>query len=289
MRMLGTILIGVALGYGALLGLVYMTQERMVYYPEIGGRELAADPAAVGLSFEEVSLATSDGEVLHGWFVPAGAPKGAVLFCHGNAGNISHRLDSLLMFHRMGYSVLIFDYRGYGRSTGKPTEPGTYLDAEAAWRHLTRTRGMAPRSIVVFGESLGGAVGAWLAARHPPGALVLASTFTSVPDMGAAVYPFLPVRLLARLSYDARDSVSRVDAPVFVAHSPEDEIVPFAQGEALYAAARGPKQFLRLKGGHNDGFIFMREPWIKALEQFLAAHLASAPGAGRGEAAPGRP
>jgi hypothetical protein len=275
MRMLGTVLLGVALGYGALVGLLYVTQERMVFYPEIGGRELAVNPGSLGLPFEEVELATSDGERLHGWFVPARAPRGVVLFCHGNAGNISHRLDSLLMFYRMGYSVLLFDYRGYGRSSGKPSEQGTYLDAEAAWRHLTETRGHAAGGIVVFGESLGGAVGAWLAVRHPPGALVLASTFTSVPDMGAAVYPYLPVRLLARLSYDARGSVARVEAPVFVAHSPDDEIVPFAQGQALFDAAREPKQFLRLAGGHNEGFIFVREAWVRALAQFLDAHLAA--------------
>ncbi|HSD60725.1 MAG TPA: alpha/beta hydrolase [Burkholderiales bacterium] len=277
LRMVGTVLLGVALAYGALVGLIYVSQDRLVYFPEIGGRELAVNPGSVGLPFEDVSLATSDGETLHGWFVPAKAPRGAVLFCHGNAGNISHRLDSLLMFYRMGYSVLIYDYRGYGRSTGRPTEQGTYLDAEAAWVYLTETRGFAPQRIAVFGESLGGAVAAWLAARHPPGALVLASTFTSVPDMGAAVYPFLPVRLLARIRYDARDSVGRVPAPVFVAHSPEDEIVPFAQGQALFAAAGEPKQFLELAGGHNDGFIFVREAWVRALAQFLDSHLGAAP------------
>lgn len=267
--MLGTLLIGLALGYGALAGLLYLTQERMVFYPEIGGRALDADPGNLGLPFEDVNLDTSDGERLHGWYVPAPDPRGAVIFCHGNAGNIAHRLDYLLMFRRMGYSVLIFDYRGYGRSTGRPTEQGTYLDAEAAWRHLTEARGFAPRRIVVTGESLGGAVAARLAADRAPGALVLASTFTSVPDMGAAVYPWLPVRLLARLRYDARDSVARVQAPVFVAHSPDDEIVPFAQGRALYEAARGPKQFLELAGGHNEGFIFMREAWVRALSRFL--------------------
>ncbi|HEX9226784.1 MAG TPA: alpha/beta hydrolase [Arthrobacter sp.] len=277
--MLGTLLIGLALGYGALAGLLYVTQERMVFYPEIGGRSLDANPGTLGLPFEEVSLETSDGERLHGWYVPAPDARGVVLFCHGNAGNISHRIDYLLMFHRMGYSVLIFDYRGYGLSSGRPTEQGTYLDAEAAWRHLTETRAVPPGRIVVAGESLGGAVAAWLAARRTPGALVLASTFTSVPDMGAAVYPWLPVRLLARLSYDARDSVARVQAPVFVAHSPDDEIVPFAQGRALYDAARGPKQFLELAGGHNDGFIFMREAWSAALARFLGASLAGVPAA----------
>jgi hypothetical protein len=279
MRMLGTLLIGLALGYGALAGLLYFHQERMVYFPEIGGRRPAVNPGSVGLAYEEVGLDTADGERLHGWHVPAPGARGTVLFCHGNAGNISHRLDYLLMFHRMGYSVLIFDYRGYGLSTGKPTEPGTYLDAEAAWRHLTEARGVAPGRIVVAGESLGGAVAAWLAARRTPGALVLASTFTSVPDMGAAVYPFLPARLLARLSYDARDSVARTQAPVFVAHSPDDEIVPFAQGRALYDAARGPKQFLELAGGHNDGFLFTRRAWADALSGFLDASLAGAPAA----------
>ncbi|MEK7768865.1 MAG: alpha/beta hydrolase, partial [Pseudomonadota bacterium] len=225
---------------------------------------------------ESVEITTTDNETLHGWFVPAPAAtaaKGTVLFFHGNAGNISYRLYYLAMLAELGYDTFIFDYRGYGRSSGSPSESGTYLDAQAAWHYLTATKGIPPARVVLFGESLGGAVAAWLAAREKPGALVLASTFTSVPDMAAKIYPYLPVRLLSRFEYNTLEYLRSVTCPVFVAHSPQDEIVPFEQGQALFQAAPEPKQFLELQGGHNDGFIFMRKPWIKALGDFIGANL----------------
>jgi uncharacterized protein len=158
------LLIAVALGYALLVGIVFVTQERLVYFPDIG-REVTITPRAYGLDFESVEIATEDGEKLHGWWVPAAGPRGTVLFFHGNAGSITARVDYLLMFHRLGYSTLIIDYRGYGQSTGRPSESGTYRDAAAAWRWLTKTRGIKAADIVLFGESLGGAVASWLAAR----------------------------------------------------------------------------------------------------------------------------
>lgn len=261
-----------AAAYAGLGLALFALQSGMVYYPEIG-REMVATPRQAGLDYEDVQLVTADGVALHGWFVPASPSRGTVLFLHGNAGNISHRLDSLLMFHRLGYSTLIIDYRGYGNSGGKPSEQGTYRDAEAAWHHLTETRKTPSDTIVLFGESLGGAVAAWLATQHRPGALVIASGFTSVPDLAAKFYPFLPVRWLSRFDYDTRAYLRAVEAPVFIAHSPEDEIIPYQHGLELYAAARPPKQFLELGGGHNEGFIFARESWVQALGEFLKAHL----------------
>lgn len=257
--------------YGGLALVLYFFQARMVFYPEIG-REIIATPGQAGLPYEDIRLTTSDGLGLQGWYVPAPQPRGTVLFLHGNAGNISHRIDSLQMFHRLGYSTLIFDYRGYGNSGGTPSEQGTYRDAEAAWRYLTEQRHTPSCRIVLFGESLGGAVGAWLAARQKPAALVIASGFISVPDLARHFYPYLPVRWLARLRYDTAESLRAVAAPVLIAHSPEDEIVPFEHGRALFAAANPPKRFLELAGGHNDGFIFMRESWVRALADFLDEH-----------------
>ncbi|OFZ67536.1 MAG: lysophospholipase [Betaproteobacteria bacterium RBG_16_56_24] len=252
----------------------------MVFYPETG-REIIATPEQIGLPYEDIHLKTSDGINLHGWYIPAVQPRGTVLFLHGNAGNISHRLDSIEMFHRLGYSTLIFDYRGYGNSGGKPTEQGTYRDAEAAWRYLTEQRNISSCRIVLFGESLGGAVAAWLAARQKPdalkpAALVIASGFTSVPDLGQQLYPYLPVRWLARIRYDTREYLRSVTAPVLIAHSPEDDIIPFEHGRALFAAANPPKQFLELAGGHNDGFIFMREAWVRVLGDFLGKQMDAA-------------
>lgn len=274
--MVWSILGTLAAAYVALLIVVFLFQSRLVYFPAIG-KDIIATPRDAGLEFEEVRLTTEDGVSLHGWFVPEKSSRGAVLLFHGNAGNISHRLEYLLMFHRLGYSTFIFDYRGYGKSGGNPSESGTYRDAQAAWRYLVETRKIEPRRIVLLGESLGGAVAAWLAARERPGVLVLASVFTSAPDLGAEVYPFLPVRLLSRYRYHTRDYLASVQSPVLVAHSRDDDIVPFRHGQALFAAAHEPKAFLEMRGGHNDGFIFMRETWIAALAAFLDEHLGATP------------
>lgn len=275
MRMMWNALGILAAAYGGLALLVYIFQSRLIFFPETE-REIVATPSQIGLPYEDIQLKTSDGISLHGWYIPAPQPRGTVLFLHGNAGNISHRLDSVQMFHRLGYSTLIFDYRGYGNSSGTPTEQGTYRDAEAAWRYLTEQRHIPSCRIVLFGESLGGAVAAWLAARQKPAALVIASGFTSVPDLGQQLYPFLPVRWLARIRYDTRESLRAVEAPVLIAHSPEDDIIPFEHGRALYAAANPPKQFLELAGGHNDGFIFMREAWVRVLGDFLGERMDAA-------------
>ncbi len=265
-------LIVLAAAYGGLALLLVVFQSRLVFYPETG-REIVATPARFGLPYEDLYLKTADGIMLHGWYVPAAQPRGTVLFLHGNAGNISHRIESVQMFHRLGYSTLIFDYRGYGNSVGTPSEQGTYRDAEAAWRYLTEQRHVPACRIALFGESLGGAVGAWLAARQQPAALVIASGFTSVPDLAQHFYPYLPVRWLARIRYDTRAYLKSVAAPVLIAHSPEDDIVPFEHGRALFAAAHPPRQFLELAGGHNDGFIFMREAWVGALGDFLGEQM----------------
>lgn len=269
--MLWNIVVPVAIVYAAIVILLFLFQSRLVYFPQIG-RAITTTPQAYGLGFEPVGIRTEDGETLHAWWVPAKDPRGTILFFHGNAGNISHRIDYLLMFNRLGYAALIVDYRGYGKSTGTPSEEGTYRDASAAWRWLTQTRGLRPDDIVFVGESLGGAVAGWLAVRHPPRALVLMSTFTSAPDLGAQVYPFIPVRLISRFSYDNRAYVGQIKVPVLIAHSREDDIIPFAHGRKIFEAASEPKQFLEMHGGHNDGFIFMREEWVKTLAAFLERH-----------------
>lgn len=279
MRLLADIMLPLAVLYGCIVGGVYFFQSSLVYYPHIG-REMVATPRTYGLDYEELEIMTGDGEKLAAWWVPVPQPRGTALILHGNAGNISHRIEYLRMFHRLGYASLIVDYRGYGRSTGSPSEEGTYRDALAAWRHLTEQRTIPARDIVLFGESLGAAVASWLAARHAPRALVLASAFTSVPDLGAQIYWFLPVRLLSRFEYNTIANLARIAAPVLVAHSREDEIAPFSHGERLYAAAREPKQFLVLSGGHNDGFIFTREEWVRALADFLDRHAPAKPAAG---------
>jgi fermentation-respiration switch protein FrsA (DUF1100 family) len=275
-RMLGELLIPVAIAYGALLVLVYLFQSHLVFFPGTG-RDAVVNPRSYGLRYEPVAIRTADGETLDAWWVPAENARGVVLFFHGNAGNISHRIDYLQMFHRLRHSTLIVDYRGYGKSTGTPSEEGTYRDAEAAWEHLRYARFAPARNIVVAGESLGAAVATWLAAEkmgEAPRAVLLFSTFTSVTDLGAQVYWFLPVRLLSRIGYDNLANLKRIRAPVFIAHSRDDDIVPYAHGRKLYEAAAEPKTFLEIRGGHNDGFIFTRPEWVAELGAFLERHSA---------------
>ncbi len=260
------------MAYLSVVLLVYFGQSRLIYFPQ---QQISYTPDAIGLDYTPVNIATSDGETLHGWWVSAPDAKGTVLFFHGNAGNISHRINYLKMFKQLGYNTLLFDYRGYGQSSGVPSESGTYLDAQAVWRYVTETQGTAAAQIVLFGESLGGAVAAWLAAREKPGMLVLASAFTSVPDMAAEIYPFLPVRWLARFHYNTLESLQSVTCPVLIAHSAEDEIVPFEQSQQLFKAAPEPKQFLFLAGGHNTGLIFKQSEWIKSLGAFMDDHLSA--------------
>jgi uncharacterized protein len=269
--MLYEILGSLAIAYACVLGLVFVFQSSLVYFPAVG-QEMSVTPRDYGLEFDVVEVATEDGERLHAWWVPADRARGTVLIFHGNAGNISHRVDYLRMFHGLGYSTFIVDYRGYGRSTGTPSEEGTYRDAAASWRYLREVRGVRAGDIVLYGESLGAAVATWLAVRHPPRALVLASAFTSATDLGAQVYWFLPVRLISRIGYDNVGKLRGIRAPVLIVHSRDDEIVPFSHGERLFAAASEPKTFLEMRGGHNSAFVFAREEWVKALADFLARH-----------------
>lgn len=273
--MLVSLLIGAALIYAVLLAAVYFNQHRLLYLPNMPARALVTTPASYGLAYENVRFDTEDGVSLHGWFLPVPGATRTVLFFHGNAGNISHRLDSLAVFVRLGLQVLIIDYRGYGESSGKPSEAGTYRDATAAWHYLTVTRGMAGEDIVLFGRSLGGAVAVELAGRVDAGALIVESSFTSVPEMAAKLYPFLPVRWLARLRYPSLERIGGVQCPVLVLHSRNDEIIPFSHGQSLYQAAAQPKAFFVMNGGHNDGFFASGAAYERALDDFLKAHMGS--------------
>ena len=268
MRTLGTFLLVTAASYVALVVLVYVFQARLIYFPNLGGRGLRATPADIGLEFEDLKLKTDDAVLIHGWYVPAPAAGQVVLFCHGNAGNISDRLESIRIFHELGLSVLIFDYRGYGLSSGRPDEPGTYRDAETAWTYLTR-RGYRPDQIIVFGRSLGAGVAAHLARERRPGALILESAFTSVADLGSYHYWYLPVRWLTRFRYATVNYVRQVTAPVLVVHSRNDEIVPFQFGQRVFEQAQEPKGFLEITGGHNDGFLVSGPVYTEGLRRFV--------------------
>jgi len=268
-KTLAVVIVLLLLFYAALVTLLWLKQESMLFLPGIPSRQLDGTPADVGLDYEALRLATADGEELDAWFLPARPERAVLLFFHGNAGNISHRLESLRIFHELGLSVLIFDYRGYGQSTGTPSEQGTYEDARAAWRYLVEQRGVPAGRIVLFGRSLGGAVATRLATEERPAGLIVESTFRSVPALAAELYWFLPVRALARLEYPAEKLISSVQAPVLVVHSREDEIIPFGHGEALHAAASAPAEMLVLRGDHNTGFMLSGRPYTEGLDAFL--------------------
>ena len=256
--------------YIAFAGFLFIFQSNYVYYPE---RILTTDPGNIGLSFENVSFETTDGVKLSGWFIPCEGARGVILFCHGNAGNICHRLDSIQKFHQLGLDVFIFDYRGYGQSEGKPSESGTYRDADAAWRYLVEERRANSDKIIIFGRSLGGAVAAWQARSHTPGALILESTFTSVPDIAAKLYPYLPVKLMSRFKYDTVGYLEGVNCPVLIVHSPNDEMMPFSHGQRLFETAKEPKEFLEISGSHNEGFITSGKRYEEGLNAFISEYL----------------
>jgi len=279
-----------AAGYAVLAVVLFFYQPNLLYFPDMPTRAIEATPADIGLDFEPLTLTTIDAESIDAWFVPADPARGestrgdparrdsvagVVLFCHGNAGNISHRLDSIRLFHELGLSVLIFDYRGYGQSTGKLTEKGTYQDADAAWNYLVQQRGIPPEAIILFGRSLGASIVSDLAARQVAAAVILESAFTSVPDVAAQLYPWLPVRWLRRYQYDTRKNLANIHSPVLIIHSRDDEIIPYVNGERLFAAANEPRQFLELRGGHNDGFMVSGSDYIHALDSFISQSMGS--------------
>ncbi len=271
MRLLMYSLAALALAYLAVAVYVARFQSRFIYFPHEPGRELDATPADVGLVFEDVGFSAADGTQLHGWFIP-GADGPVILFFHGNAGNISHRLESIGQLNSLGASVFIIDYRGYGRSQGKTTETGTYDDALGAWNYLTGVRAIDPGQIVIYGRSLGGAVATWLATEVAAGGLILESTFTSVPDMARRVFPLLPTSL-ARIRYDNLARIGRVQSPILLMHSETDEIIPFSMSEKLRAAAKADITFLVMRGGHNDAHLATGQLYLDALRNFLTQKL----------------
>lgn len=254
-------------GYGIILLLMYSAQARLIYFP---ASSIAYTPEDIGLEYEPVNFGTADGVQLHGWFVPNDRARGTILFQHGNAGNISGRLETIRLLHGLEMNVFIYDYRGYGISDGSPSEQGTYQDALAAWNYLSEEKNIAADRIIVMGRSLGGAIAAWLTGRVRPAGLILESTFTSVPDLGAEVYPIFPVRWLARFEYDTEKMVQDIGVPLLIAHSPEDDLIPFTHGQRLFRSANEPKTFLEMEGGHNDGFFETGRRYRETLNQFIS-------------------
>ncbi len=263
-----TVVVAIALVYAGLAVVLYLLQTAIIFP---GAPGLGRTPALNGWPYEAVALRVL-GETTHGWYIPLENSRGTLLFSHGNAENISNSLDAVRLFREFGYSAFVYDYGGYGRSTGKPSEARCYADIRAAWRYLTEQRGVRAEDIVLFGRSLGGAVTAELAAEVRPRAVILESTFESATALGKKVLPFMPVGLLVRHRFDTASKVGRFTAPLLVIHGPRDEIVPYAHGRRLFELAPEPKAFLEMNGGHNDGPYATGKPYEDGLRAFLTPY-----------------
>ena len=250
--------------FGLRLGLI---ERHFIYFPD---RDLVGSPADIGLPFDEVSFSASDGVQLHGWFVP-GKSDVTWLWFHGNAGNISHRLHNLRLLHdRLGVNIFLFDYRGYGRSQGKPSEQGTYRDAEAALAYLRSRPDVDNGKIVYFGRSLGAGVAVELARRDSPHALILESPVPSIPRMARLTFPYLPLGLLLSTRYDSLAKIGAIETPLLLLHGDKDDIIPINEGRRLFDAASEPKTFYTIQGaGHNDTYSVGGEEYLAALSDFL--------------------
>ncbi|OSM04929.1 alpha/beta hydrolase [Magnetofaba australis] len=245
--------------YLGVCAVMYLTQRRQVFFPP---RELLATPKEWGLSYETLT-SESGALTLEHWWLPGLDNQPVVILFHGNASNISQVGDYATFFHTLGFGVLLTEYRGYGVNPGQPSEEGLYQDADSVWRLLVEEQGIVPERLILYGHSLGGGPATWLAQHRPVGALVIEGSFTSVPDRGAELYPYLPIRQLARIIFPNRERLAQIEeTPTLIVHSREDGVIPIHHGRALFDAANKPKAFLATRGGH-DGDLMRNSPQLR--------------------------
>ena len=254
----------------ALVGCLYFfypqVENFFVFHPV---RQFATVPSQWDLDYEEIEFETQDKTRLHGWFFPIKGDPPTILFCHGNAGNISHRLENVKLLLDRGLQIFIFDYRGYGKSRGNPSEAGLYRDGLAAYDFLAKQKGVQPQKIVLFGRSLGAAVAIEIALQRQVKSLIIESPFTSTKEMARTVLLFWPLSFFSPPHYNNREKIGRIDLPKLIIHGENDEIVPFSMGKKLYDLARPPKYFFPIKGaGHNDTYVEGGSLYFKTLSNF---------------------
>lgn len=260
-------LIGLIIIIGAAFYLFYPKIESFfVFFPE---RAFDLTPKDVHLNHEEVYFHTEDGKRLHGWFFPLEGKSPVILFCHGNAGNISHRLDNVRLLLKHNFQVFIFDYRGYGKSSGRPSEKGVYKDGLAAYEYLIGKRHLPPDQIIMFGRSLGAAVAIEVALNKKVRSIIIESAFTSTKDMAKALWLFSLFSYFLPANYNNLEKIGRIRVPKLIIHGDADDIVPFSMGQKLFNASNRPKYFLRLKGaGHNDTYLLGKESYFQTFAGF---------------------
>ncbi len=262
-----TIFIKVLLVYFLVLFLLLLNQNRLIFRPT---RDFPLSPAQFGLEPEEFFFKSSDGVKLHGWFFGASNDLPCLIFCHGNAGNINDRLPNIKLLLEVPVNVFIFDYRGYGKSEGSPTEAGVYNDAESAWDFVHKTKGFAPDMIVVFGRSLGGAVAINLALRRPVKSLILESTFFSLKDLVGRTFPYFLFYPFIPQKFNNGKKIKDIHVPLFIIHGDADTTVPLSQGEKLFNAANDPKRFWLVKGAHHtDAYELVPGEYLRRLRDFI--------------------
>ena len=244
-------------------------ENRLVFYPDAGFDD---SPSNWNLSYRDVLLRTQDGEKLHCWYFPLRKESLTLLFCHGNAGNISHRIDNIERLVKRGIAVFLLGYRGYGKSTGSPSEKGIYLDGLAAYDYLVESERISPDRIALFGRSLGGAVAIEVALHREVKCLVVESTFTSLRDMSKTTFPWSLFSPFVPNHYDSGSKIAALSVPKLIVHGKNDEIVPFWMGEKLFALAKDKKKFLAIQGaGHNDTYIVGGTAYLNELVNFISA------------------
>ena len=250
-------------------------EKKIIYYPYKypSGNW---DARSLGVKVEDVFFKSTDGVSLHGWYVPTEGSQATLLWFHGNAGNITHRIENILFLKPLKLNIFIFDYRGYGRSQGKPDELGLYKDSLAAYDYLIKEKKESVNTLFLFGRSLGGVCAVKVASQRPAAGLILESTFTSAQDMAKNMFPILPLGQFIKSRFNAIKTIATVRIPKLFLHGTDDEIVPYLLGRRLYDAAPQPKYFYDIQGSrHNDTYIMGGEPYIDRIGQFLTETLAS--------------
>ena len=245
-------------------------EKKSIYYPS---KDILYNPQDAGLKYEDIFFDTEDNLRLNGWFIPAKNPRGTLLFCHGNAGNISHRVEIVEIFNKLNLNVFIFDYRGYGRSLGSPSEQGLYRDAQAAYQYLLSRNDIQKDKIVVYGKSIGANVAINLASKVNAACLISESGFTSAYDMGKKLFPYLPVKWIITTKFDAIEKIKNIKIPKLIIHSRDDEIVPFKLARRLFEAAPEPKEFYQMHGTHNEAIFISKQEYSLRLNSFLDKYL----------------
>lgn len=259
-----------SMGYTGLLLLLYLRQDQLIFLPS---PDLTDRPDSLGIAYEDLTLTTRDNEHLNAWLATPPNPRGTVIYLHGNGGNLSTFVKGVETFYKNGMRVLIIDYRGYGLSSGRPSEQGLYEDGETAWTYLTETLHIPPQQIVLYGISLGGGVATYLAEKYQPAGIILQSTYSSVAAVAADRYPYVPVDFLVRSRFNSLDRMPKIHIPVLIIHNRDDTFITPPNAERLFAAANEPKKLVFLEGGHGGAGPAFKAQQDQEIDDFLTSAL----------------